>query len=284
MNWQTFIQKNTLKIESVFGKEESSSILKKMAEHITDESYSQIKDIGLTTADEAQADAIILQLLTGRPLQHIIGVSWFYKYPFKVNNTVLIPRPETEELIEWLLRDMKQQEKWHHNNLILEIGTGTGCISISLKKERPGDIITALDVSEDALSIANENAKNLKAEIRFIQQDFIQEKGWDMLEQYDYIISNPPYIPIKDYETLEKNVREFEPHLALFVPNQNPLLFYDKIAAFGRKHLLTGGVIYVEINQQYAGETKVLFEKSGYRNVEVRKDISGNERMLKATL
>jgi release factor glutamine methyltransferase len=284
MNWQTFIHTNKEKIEPIFGQEESISILKKTAEYITRLNYAKIKGLIPDISEIQKTEAIISQLLTGKPFQYITEEAWFYKYLFKLNSSVLIPRPETEELIEWICRDIWDSGKWKYSNSILDIGTGSGCIPISIKKERPTDIITGIDISEDALKIAKDNASNLKADIKFIQLDFLEDSQWNALEQYDYIISNPPYIPLNEKESLSLNVRSFEPHIALFVPNENPLLFYEKIAAFGNTHLMPGGCIFVEMHYQYAKETKQLFEETGYENVEIRKDISGNERMLKAVM
>jgi release factor glutamine methyltransferase len=195
---------------------------------------------------------------------------------FKVNKHVLIPRPETEELVEQLIKDRKSKLT---DPAILDIGTGSGCIPIAIKKNLPASKLTAVDISKGALELAKENAVLHNAAINFILLDFLDESNWSSLPLFDIIISNPPYIPILEKEKLAKNVTDFEPHLALFVPNNSPLLFYKKIAAFGREHLLPNGKIYLETHEDYTKETAVLF-RGHYQTVMTKKDIYGKERMV----
>ena len=281
MKWQDYIDRYATEIFLNFG-EESVLILKKLAEHICDAPYSSIRNAEISPEDIGTANIMLEELKKGRPLQYILGEAWFYKYPFKVNESVLIPRPETEELIEWVLSYIKNSPLNKTAITILDIGTGSGCIPITLKKEIPELQITSIDVSTDALVTAKENAVSLQTEIEFRTLDFLNESSWNDLNMYDILISNPPYIPVNEKETLSLNVREYEPHQALFTPENQPLLFYHKIAEFGKSHLQSGGAVFLELHQNFAEKTKHLFEEKNYKNVEIKKDISGNDRMLKA--
>jgi release factor glutamine methyltransferase len=231
----------------------------------------------------AAADKLIQktlnELLLHKPVQYVLGEAWFYHMKIKVNGHVLIPRPETEELVEQLIKDRKSKLT---DPAILDIGTGSGCIPIAIKKNLPASIVTAIDVSKEALTLAKENATLHNAHISFKQVDFLDETAWSGLGLFDIIISNPPYIPVHEKEKLGKNVTDFEPHLALFVPGNSPLVFYEKIAAFGRDHLLPNGKIYLEIHEDFAKETAALFMKN-YQTVMIKKDMYGKERMLLIT-
>lgn len=216
------------------------------------------------------------ELLLHKPIQYALGEAWFYRMKIKVNEHVLIPRPETEELVEQLIKDRKSKLT---DPAILDIGTGSGCIPIAIKKNLPASKLTAIDVSKDALSLAKENAMLHNTHIQFTELDFLDERNWQTLGMFDIIISNPPYIPIHEKEKLAKNVTEFEPHLALFVPDRTPLIFYEKIASFGRDHLLPNGNIYLETHEDLAKETAALFHNN-YQTVMVKKDMYGKERMI----
>ena len=230
----------------------------------------------ITPAAETLIQNALKELLSHKPVQYVLGEAWFYHLKFKVNAHVLIPRPETEELVDQLIRDRKSKLT---DPAILDIGTGSGCISIAIKKNLPAAKISALDISKDALVLANENAVMHNTNITFTEMDFLDESSWDELPAFDIIISNPPYIPINEKEKLYKNVTSFEPHLALFVPNKSPLIFYEKIEAFGRNHLLHNGKIYLETHEDYAKETAALFMKH-YQTVMIKKDMYGKERMI----
>ena len=227
-------------------------------------------------------EAAFNQLLQHTPVQYVLGEAWFYKMLFKVNNQVLIPRPETEELVNWLLSDFKKQATFPASVSILDMGTGSGCIAIALKKNLPAATLTAIDFSEGALAIAKENALGNNVQIDFIQLDFLNEKLWVTLPCFDIIVSNPPYIPISEKELLDKNVIAYEPHSALFVPDSTPLLFYEKIALFGGSNLKADGCMYVEVHENYGNQTAELFTEYQYE-VEIKKDIFEKERMLKLT-
>ena len=217
------------------------------------------------------------ELLQGRPLQYVTGVAWFDGKEYKVNEHVLIPRPETEELVNWIINDAKDKQ----DISILDIGTGSGCIPIALKLGLPNAMVTACDISADALRVAKENARHLKADISFIKTDFLNQKMWANFDAYDIIVSNPPYIPRSEYENMHTNVRDHEPEIALFVPNDDALLFYRNIAEFAREHMKENGCIYCELHKDHAEESESMFMVKGYRT-DLQVDMHGNPRMIKA--
>ncbi|TXD50522.1 MULTISPECIES: peptide chain release factor N(5)-glutamine methyltransferase [unclassified Polaribacter] len=229
------------------------------------------------------------------PLQYIIGHTEFYGLPFLVDESTLIPRPETEELVEWILMEvkeiqnskMKKQDDGsmhdRHNLLsILDIGAGSGCIPISLGKNLNDCSIAAIDVSTDALKIAKKNAALNKVAINFLEVDILQAKS--LPQQYDIIVSNPPYVRALEKIEIHNNVLQNEPHLALFVSDENPLIFYEKIADLAKRYLTKNGLLFFEINQYLANETMDLLTTKGFKSIELRKDIFGNKRMIKAKL
>jgi release factor glutamine methyltransferase len=220
-------------------------------------------------------------LLQHKPVQYVLGEAWFYNMKLKVNEQVLIPRPETEELVQLVLTHVAANQVAAPT--ILDIGTGSGCIAIALMKNIPAAIVTAIDVSGEALLVAKENAIDQDTTIQFFQTDFLNEAQWPVLPTFDIIISNPPYIPINEKEKLDINVTAFEPHHALFVPDNAPLLFYEKIATFGKTHLNPGGKIFMETHEDYAQETADLFSPF-YSEVAIKKDIFGKERMVVAEI
>jgi len=219
------------------------------------------------------------ELLQHKPVQYVLKEAWFYQMKMKVSQDVLIPRPETEELVEQLIQDQKSKLA---GTSILDIGTGSGCIPIAIKKNLPAAIVTAIDVSKNALALADENARLHNTHIQFSEIDFLNEATWPRLGVFDIIISNPPYIPVNEKEKLAKNVANFEPHLALFTPESSPLIFYEKIATFGCTHLHPKGNIYLETHEDFAQETAALF-RSNYQTVVIKKDIYGKERMIIVT-
>ena len=233
----------------------------------------------ITAEAEKRVHETLMQLLLHRPVQYVLGEAWFYHTKFKVNENVLIPRPETEELVEQLIKDRQSKIT---DPVILDIGTGSGCIPIAIKKKLPAAVITSIDISEQALALARENAALHHTHITFTQLDFLDESNWHKLPDCNIIISNPPYIPISQKESLQKNVKDFEPPIALFVPDENPLIFYEKIAAFGKNKMHHAGKIYLETHEDYANEVANLFRKD-YSMVMIRKDMYGKERMLWVT-
>jgi release factor glutamine methyltransferase len=233
----------------------------------------------LTEEQHVLLEESLQQLLLHKPIQYVLGETWFYNLKIKVNEAVLIPRPETEELVKWMIDDLKgNNEKLS----ILDIGTGSGCIPIALKKQLPQFDISAIDISADALVVAKQNAAINETPVEWIQLDLLNKDAWNLLPAFDIIVSNPPYIPVNEKATMDKTVTAFEPGLALFVPNDSPLLFYETIAAFAQTHLKPNGRIYLEIHQEYAKQTAAIFTKLN-KQVEIREDINGNERMIKVT-
>lgn len=270
------------KLKQLYDDYESAAIAHEVMHHITGRDKLQRileKDMLFTEAEQASFELLQTELLKGKPLQYVTGHSWFMGRRYTINEHVLIPRPETEELVDWIVQDTKENAS---TLSILDIGTGSGCIPISLKLDLTEAKVSSCDVSNAALSVAKENASQLQAEIELIETDFLDEQQRAQLGKYDIIVSNPPYIPVSEKEQLHKNVKDFEPSLALFVPADDALLFYRTIAAFGKTHLNAGGSIYCELHVDYAIATQQLFEEQGYQSVQVRKDMHGNLRMLKA--
>jgi release factor glutamine methyltransferase len=223
------------------------------------------------------------------PIQYIIGKTEFFGLPFNINKEVLIPRPETEELVEQVIKEVSliktyntaSNEATNEKQItILDIGTGSGCIAISLKKQLPGSKISAIDVSDKALRVAKKNAALNKVNINFIHLDILKTNNLDKL--YDVIVSNPPYVRELEKKEMKNNVLNNEPHLALFVDNKNPLLFYNKIAELANKFLTKNGQLHLEINQYLGKETIKLLAEKGFKNIQLKKDIFGNDRIIKA--
>jgi release factor glutamine methyltransferase len=223
------------------------------------------------------------------PIQYIIGKTEFFGLPFHVNKEVLIPRPETEELVEQVLKKVSliktcnssKNETIKEKQLkVLDIGTGSGCIAISLKKQLPSSEVSALDVSNKALRVAKKNAFLNNVDINFVHQDILKTNDLDKL--YDVIISNPPYVRELEKKEIKNNVLNNEPHLALFVDNKNPLLFYNKIAELAKKFLTKNGQLHLEINQYLGKETIKLLAEKGFKNIQLKKDIFGNDRIITA--
>ena len=231
----------------------------------------------LLISDEEELKEITSELKTGKPYQQILGHTEFYGKKFFVDENVLIPRPETEELVELAKIEIQNLKSKIQNLKLLDIGTGSGIIPITLKKHFPNAEISAIDISEKALEIAQKNADFHKKEINFIQADFLNT---ELTEKYDIIISNPPYIGIEENIEIEDSVKGFEPNIALFSPTSDALIFYKKIAKDGEKHLNENGMIFLEINQKLGKETLELF--SNYSESRLIKDLSGNDRFVLA--
>ncbi|GAA4468844.1 peptide chain release factor N(5)-glutamine methyltransferase [Nemorincola caseinilytica] len=270
------------RLQPLYDEREAAAIAHGLIEHIT--GMSRLgrlthKDEHLTDTQTAEYERVLPLALQGVPMQYITGRAWFMGEEYVVNANVLIPRPETEELVEWIADD--------HRNAkgplrILDAGTGSGCIPIALKKELPWAEVTACDISAGALDVARQNAKNLHADVSFMQVDILNKAAWQELGMYDIIVSNPPYIPQAEAERLHANVRGHEPWLALFVPDDDALVFYRALAQMGHTHLTPSGRIYCELDTDHALQTAALFVQEGYAGVHVRKDIHGNNRMLVA--
>lgn len=233
------------------------------------------KDINLSTNQQKELENIIIRLQNHEPIQHIVGHTFFHGLSLEVNPDVLIPRPETEELVDWISKENSLKEP-----KILDIGTGSGCIPIALYRKLPGSDISAWDISEKALEIARTNSQKQQTPIHFQQTDIrCYSPG---KEQFDIIVSNPPYVRISEKEEMDKNVLDWEPEQALFVPDQDPLLFYRIIGTLALKMLSPNGKLFFEINQALGKETSELLGELGYSYIELRKDLSGKDRMIKA--
>jgi release factor glutamine methyltransferase len=232
----------------------------------------------LTPAQNARLQEYLGRLLQHEPVQYVLNECWFCGLKFYVDKNVLIPRPETEELVEWIISDCK----FPVDTLsILDIGSGSGCIPIALKKRLGKAVVWSCDISQEALKIAGQNAATLGIDVRFFATDFLNEKETKKLPSFDIIVSNPPYIPEKDREIMHPNVLNHEPATALFVPDNDALVFYKAIAAFGKNHLNKNGVIYTEIHENLGKATADVFGANGY-TTEIKKDMQGKERMVKA--
>ena len=235
-------------------------------------------------------NAILSQLQQEKPIQYITGEAWFYGLQFEVNENTLIPRPETEELVEWIIESQKSKDQSQKLE-ILDIGTGTGCIPISLKANLPQANVSAIDVSEQALEVAKRNAQSNEVEVNFIQANILEVEDLSKLplpktqnpSPFNIIVSNPPYVRNLEKQEIKKNVLDYEPYLALFVEDTDALLFYRKIAQLALKNLSPNGLLFFEINQYLGKETVKLLENLGFKNIELKKDIYGNDRMIKCT-
>ena len=258
-------------------------------------------DFEVSAEDLVKWESVILELKKEKPIQYITGEAWFYGLRFEVNEHTLIPRPETEELVEWIIESQKskvesQKSKVESQKLneesqnwnILDIGTGSGCIPIALKHEIPTATVYTMDVSEKAIEIAQKNALDNEVQVNFIHRDILKSSTLQIKESsnllFDVIVSNPPYVRNLEKVEIKNNVLEYEPHLALFVDDNDALLFYRKIAQLAQKSLSPDGYLFFEINQYLGKETIELLEKLGFKNIQLRKDFMGNDRMIRCGL
>jgi release factor glutamine methyltransferase len=274
-------------LKNVYDEGELRNIVDLVIEHVTNlPRMEQIKDkkAYLTCEQLESIDAITERLKRNEPVQYVLGEAWFAGMKFKVNKNVLIPRPETEELVDWIARENVQRSMLNDQFSIIDIGTGSGCIPISLKKELPQASVSAIDVCSEALFTATENAIELDAEIGFMLLDFIDEEKWKELGQYDIIVSNPPYVRQSEMHTMHERVKVFEPHQALFVPDNDALLFYKKLCDFSLKHLKPSGSLFVEINENLGKEVVDLFRAKGFSSTEIKKDLQGKDRIVRGIL
>jgi len=230
------------------------------------------------TGDKAELHQIQQRLLQGEPVQYVLGLAEFGPHVFHVAPGVLIPRPETYELCRWILQSTGGQPPY----AILDIGTGSGCIACTLAAALPEAEVTAWDISEEALNIARENAKRTHVHVSFTQADVLNLQDIVNRERWDMVVSNPPYICQNERAAMEQNVLEHEPDIALFVPNDDPLLFYRAIAEYGQKALKPDGWLYFEINPLYADDTQQMLSMMSYHDIEIREDQYGKQRMIRA--
>lgn len=268
-------------IQSIYDEREAGNIAVLLIEHFTGLSKMHQfleKDTLWPENTTETLEAAVIRLQKGEPIQYIMGKTWFYGLELKVNQHTLIPRPETEELVKMLIEYLPSLPA--DQPRILEVGTGSGCISLAIASRIPKAIITAIDISEEALCIAKENAEQNNLRIGFRKLDFLDSTHWSSLGHFDIIISNPPYIKQTEASNMHTNVLSYEPHTALFVTDNDPLIFYQAIAEFSKKFLNNPGAIFVEINEQLGKETKAVFETS--YAVSLQKDMQGKERMIAA--
>jgi release factor glutamine methyltransferase len=267
----------------IYGEREAAAISDRIMEYLLQrKKIDRIlnKSILLTRDQSSRLEQFKKELSAHKPLQYVIHEAWFMGMKLYVDENVLIPRPETEELVGWVSEDLNTSKSKRIR--ILDIGSGSGCIAIALKKKFPQVNVISCDISSAALGVARRNADAQQAPIDFIELDFLDQGDRDRLPIVDIIVSNPPYIRLSEYDSLEKNVAQFEPHQALFVPDDHPLIFYEAIAQFAKNKLEAGGEIFAEINETKAGELKELFYRFGFVNVEIRKDLQGTDRLIKA--
>ena len=236
-------------------------------------------------------DTALIKLKNHEPIQYILGKTEFFGFPFIVDKNTLIPRPETEELVAWIIVEIRiLNDKSFSKISILDIGTGTGCIPISLSKNINYTSVFAIDISKKALEIAIKNAELNQVSISFFEMDILKTSNLNLLSKdkteinFDIIVSNPPYVRELEKSAMSKNVLENEPHEALFVSDENPLIFYEKIADLALQHLSENGFLFFEINQYLGNQTVEMLLNKGFKNIELRKDIFGNDRMIKASI
>jgi len=269
-----------------YDSSEASELFWQSAEHLLGKSALQLRMTSesgeVSDSDQESFQNIQTALSKGKPLQHILGQAWFFGLSFQVNEHVLIPRPETEELVDLIIRENNKAPI-----KLLDIGTGSGCIPIALKKNLPAtSSVYALDISPEALAVARKNAEALQADVQFIQSDILSENPviLPLNEKFDVMVSNPPYITPAEKKEMHVNVLDHEPHLALFVEEEQPLIFYETIARYAKQQLKSGGKLYFEINKLFGQETLELLENLGYIHTALKKDLSGNDRIVSAQI
>ena len=276
-----------------FDEREASNLFKYALEDYYKKRFLDIKNYDIEDDELEELNYIFEKISNHYPIQYIFNKAEFYGLEFYVDEQVLIPRPETEELVHWIISEGENENESVSDNTklntpslspslsLLDIGTGSACIPIAIKKNKPIWNVAAIDISENALEVARVNALKHHTEIYFFQADILSENSSDTrLTTYDIIVSNPPYIPRKEKEVMSTSTVHFEPHLALFVEDENPLLFYDKIADFSKQHLTKNGKLYFELNEFNAKDVKDLLHQKGFQNIEIKKDFAGKDRML----
>lgn len=267
-------------LEDIYNRNEIRTLLQMMFEHFLGWSVAHLlvsKNATINQSDLLKLNFAIKDLRAGKPIQYIIGSTEFCNLTLSVSPHTLIPRPETAELV-YLIAD---KEKERQPQYILDLCTGSGCIAIALAKAFPAAKVFATDISAEAMAVAKKNAECNKADVSFVIADILREEN-PAGESYDIIVSNPPYVREMEKVMMNRNVLDYEPHIALFVPDGDPLMFYRHIAEFASKHLRTGGKLYLEINEALGNETAALLEKQGYRPI-IHKDSFGKDRMIEAS-
>lgn len=264
-------------LASLYEKREAENIADWVLENIMQEKrWERNRNLSpMTQSQQELFEKYRKELLNFRPVQYVLHEAFFYGMKFFVDENVLIPRPETEELVDHVIKENPTAKS------ILDIGTGSGCIPVALKKKISSAEVSAVDVSEGALKVALKNAEINQVKINFSTLDILNQKEWDTLPSFEIIVSNPPYVTPQEKSTLSPNVVNFEPSVALFVPENDPLLFYKVIFHFAQQKLNPGGKVYLEVNESYARDVSDYFEKNGWR-AEILRDMYGKERMVKA--
>jgi release factor glutamine methyltransferase len=299
MTVQETYQQLLFQLYKMYDDREAANIADMVIEHMTGlRKIDRInnKQLPLTEEQIQLLNNYAFQLLQHKPVQYVLQEAWFARIKLYVDENVLIPRPETEELVEWILREVPGFQSpvsglqfsdvsfttQYSPLTILDIGTGSGCIPIVLKKKLADLEIHAIDISEGALNVAKRNAAMQQAEMNFQLLNILDKNEWRKLPSFDIIVSNPPYVKEREATEMHKNVLLHEPHIALFVPDEDALLFYKTIAGFGLQHLNAYGKLFFEINETLGKEVHHLLEQHGYKNIEVKKDLQGKDRMVKA--
>lgn len=288
MNLKDLANKFTARLVSIYDEEEAQALFLIALEHVLNyrrADYLLKKEEVISTSNLSKLETILTILQTGKPIQYITGETIFYGLPFKVNPSVLIPRPETEELVDWIISVCNSQFAVNSENplTLLDIGTGSGCIAIALKKNLPYFKVSAIDIAKDSLATAQQNADLNRVEVTFLEQDILQSPNSKLQTQYSIIVSNPPYVTENEKSSIHENVIANEPHRALFVSDENPLLFYDAIADFASLNLAENGLLFFEINEYLGDRTLDLLKFKGFKNIELKKDMQGKDRMIKCS-
>ncbi len=270
----------------VYDDREAANIAGWVIEHVTGQNKLNrilYKDLPVSEDQQQLLFQITSELLQHRPVQYVLNECWFDGMKLYVDETVLIPRPETEELVDWIVNDWRQiAVTVNKPRRLLDMGTGSGCLPIALKKQLPAYSISAIDISEEALRVADRNAQQQKVQIQWMQADMLQPGSLSVYDTFDVIVSNPPYIKRSEAAAMAANVLRHEPALALFVPDDDALVFYRAIARFAAEHLQPEGAVYVEINEALGQQVSDLFSEAGFTQVVLRKDLQGKDRMIKA--
>lgn len=268
----------TAALMAVYDAREAQNIAQFVLEDGLQLTQKQLKEIVLSEAQQQKLAQMTVELLDKKPWQYVVGEADFYGYKFEVTPDTLIPRVETEELVQWIIQENKLP-----NARILDIGTGSGCIAISLQKNMPSTVVEGIDVSAEALAVAQKNNRKLATHVVFSQLDIRDESKWDNLPRFDIVVSNPPYIPPSEKKLMPDHVLEYEPGLALFVAEEDPLVFYRIIADFAATNLADNGWLYFEINEYFGAEVlKLLANNKAYTNVILADDFLGKPRMVRA--
>src|SRR5690606_4719799 len=286
MSLQQFLNILHQELDLLYGKEEVDSFFNILIEFhlkLKRTSYLLNPELEISESVKQQLLNALNRLKQNEPIQYTLGETYFYGLNFKVTKDALIPRPETEELVHWLLQTQKTIN--NESPVILDMGTGSGCIAVSIAKHLPKAQVFAMDISKAALEIAAENAKRNKVNVHFIEANILKPKTLETKipnTTFDILISNPPYVTLQEKDKMKPNVLDFEPHQSLFVTNHNPLQFYNAITKFALNKLKPNGFLFFEINQYLGKETQQLLKSFNFEEVQLKKDLFGNDRMLKA--